>query len=372
LIDQLGETTIRRSDADHEADEILGNVDAPMSNGRIFISYRRDDSAGYARAIYEQLVKRFAKDRVFMDVDSIEPGLPFDQVIKQAVDRCEILLAVIGKGWIEQKAGGGPRINDPKDFVRIEIVAALSGNVRVIPVLLDGASMPTEEALPEPLRPLALRNAIEVSNSRFSSDVERLVEVVSKILGESDTSHNLKAYRSRRPLLYWLLGGVAAAAIIPFTRVLIPWITNDSRSPEPVQADWRFCQKCQSMFFDGYPTKGVCPAGGAHSGQGFNFVLPHDVASSLGQPDWRFCQKCQSMFFDGYPTKGVCPAGGTHSAQGFNFVLPHDDASSLGQPDWRFCQKCQSMFFDGYPTKGVCAAGGTHSAQGFNFVLPHK
>jgi hypothetical protein len=294
-----------------------------MGTGRIFISYRRDDSAGYARAIYEQLVKRFSKDRIFMDVDSIEPGLPFDQVIKQAVDRCEILLAIIGKGWIEQKAGGGPRINDPNDFVRVEIVAALSGNTRVIPVLLDGATMPTEEALPEPLRPLARRNAIDVSNTRFSSDVERLVEVVSKVLGESDTSHTPQVTRSRRPLLYWLLGGVAAAAVLPFVRVLTLWIGGDSRPPELVQADWRFCEKCQSMFFDGYPTKGVCPAGGTHSADGFNFVLPHDVASSLGQRDWRFCQKCQSMFFDGYPIKGVCAAGGAHSAAGYNFVLPH-------------------------------------------------
>jgi hypothetical protein len=189
-----------------------------MGNGRIFISYRRDDSAGYARAIYEQLVKRFSKDRVFMDVDSIEPGLPFDQVIKQAVDRCKILLAIIGKGWIEQKAGGGPRINDPNDFVRVEIVAALSGNTRVIPVLLDGATMPTEEALPEPLRPLARRNAIDVSNTRFSSDVERLVEVVSKVLGESDTSHTPQVTRSRRPLLYWLLGGVAMSSVWTFVR----------------------------------------------------------------------------------------------------------------------------------------------------------
>jgi TIR domain len=294
-----------------------------MGNGRIFISYRRDDSAGYARAIHEQLVKRFAKDRVFMDVDSIEPGLPFDQVIKQAVERCDVLLAVIGKEWMAQKTGSGPRIDDPKDFVRIEIAAALSGNVRVIPVLLDGASMPAQEELPEPLRSLALRNAIEVSNSRFSSDVERLIEVINKILGESDTPRNIKSYiSSRRPLLYWLLGGVAAVAIIPFS-VRIPWVAKESRLTEPAQPDWRFCEKCQSMFFDGYPTKGVCPAGGAHSAQGFNFVLPHDVASSLGQPDWRFCQKCQSMFFDGYPTKGVCPAGGAHSAQGFNFVLPY-------------------------------------------------
>src|SRR4029450_1235844 len=159
------------------------SMDTPKGSGHIFISYRRDDSAGYTRAIYDQFVTRFSKDRIFMDVDAIEPGLPFDEVINQAVGRCEILLAMIGKRWMEQQTGVGPRINDPKDFVRIEIAAALSRNIRVIPLLLTGAIMPSEEALPEPLRALARRNAIEVSNSRFNSDVSRLVEAVSKVLG---------------------------------------------------------------------------------------------------------------------------------------------------------------------------------------------
>ena len=140
-----------------------------MGNGLIFISYRREDSAGFARAIYDQLVSRFSKARVFMDVDAIEPGLAFDEVIARAVGRCEVVLVMIGKRWLEPNAGGEPRINDPKDFVRVEIIAALSRNVRVIPVLLDGAVMPTEEVLPEPLRPLSRRNAIEVGNTRFST-----------------------------------------------------------------------------------------------------------------------------------------------------------------------------------------------------------
>ena len=249
-----------------------------MSNGHIFISYRRDDSAGYTRAIYDQLAERFTEKRIFMDVDAIEPGLPFDEVINQAVSRCEILLAMIGKRWMEQQpgVGAGPRINDEKDFVRLEIAAALSRNVRVIPVLLDGAGMPTEESLPEPLRALARRKAIEISNTRFKSDVERLIEVVSKVLGEADAPRNPQVPRSRRSMLYWLLGGFAAVAVFPVVRFVIPRMSGEmSLLADSVQADWRFCQKCQSMFFDGYPTKGVCPAGGAHNAQGYNFVLAH-------------------------------------------------------------------------------------------------
>jgi hypothetical protein len=71
-----------------------------MSNGLIFISYRREDAAGYARAIYDQLVQHFSKERVFMDVDAIEPGLPFDEAIQKAIGQCQILLAVIGRNWL--------------------------------------------------------------------------------------------------------------------------------------------------------------------------------------------------------------------------------------------------------------------------------
>jgi cytochrome c5 len=97
-----------------------------------------------------------------------------------------------------------------------------------------------------------------------------------------------------------------------------------------MQQDWRYCQKCHSMFYDGYPNKGNCAAGGGHDAQGFMFFLPHDLAETpTAQGAWRYCQKCHSMFYDGYPNKGNCAAGDGHDAQGFNFVLPHDLPASL-------------------------------------------
>ncbi len=141
-----------------------------------------------------------------------------------------------------------------------------------------------------------------------------------------------------------------------------------------MQLDWRFCQKCHVMFFDGFPQKGNCAAGGAHEAQGFMFALPHDLPDRpSAQTSWRFCDKCHAMCFDGFPQKGVCPSdGGGHHAQGFMFSLPHDTgATGNAQADWRFCQKCQAMFFDGFADKGRCDAGGGHQAQGFMFVLPH-
>ena len=137
--------------------------------------------------------------------------------------------------------------------------------------------------------------------------------------------------------------------------------------------NWRFCEKCNAMFFDGRPAKGTCPAGGGHQSQGFNFMLTQNVPQTdNAQSSWSFCEKCVGLFFNGFPSKGVCPSGGGHQPIGENIVLPHDvPQTDNAQASWRFCEKCNVMFFDGFPSKGVCPAGGGHESQGFNFVLPH-
>ncbi len=141
----------------------------------------------------------------------------------------------------------------------------------------------------------------------------------------------------------------------------------------PVQSEWRFCHKCNVMFFNGFPNKGNCPSGGEHEAAGFTFVLSYDGSeTSNDQINWRFCHKCTTMFFDGFSEKGRCPSGGGHEAAGFNFILPHDKQETpTAQGNWRFCHKCNSMFFDGFPNKGNCPTGSGHEAAGFNFDLPH-
>jgi hypothetical protein len=200
-----------------------------MNNGQIFISYRRDDAAGYARALYDRLVQHFSKERVFIDVDTIEPGLPFDEAIKLALDQCKVLLVVIGKRWMDKQAGMEPRINDPKDFVRLEIAAALSRNIRVVPVLLDGAGMPSEKELPESLRALARRNALEIRNSRFGSDTETLILAVRKALGETGGRAGLRNLRWSKPLLYWLAGGLAFGVL--GAMAYFYWSPQDHKTP---------------------------------------------------------------------------------------------------------------------------------------------
>ena len=122
---------------------------------QIFISYRRDDTAGYARAVYAELAKQFGAERVFIDVDDIAAGQSFADVIRGAVNSSSAVLVLIGKRWHGEHDGALGRLDDPTDFVRVEVAAALTSGASVIPVLLDGAPMPGENQLPEALRSLA-------------------------------------------------------------------------------------------------------------------------------------------------------------------------------------------------------------------------
>jgi hypothetical protein len=151
--------------------------------GSVFISYRRDDSAGFAGRIYDRLVSRLESGRVFFDVDNIEPGLDFVKVLADRVGNCDALVAIIGEEWLTSSNDEHERrLDDPHDFVRIEIEAALQRDIRVIPVLINGARMPRATDLPDPLKPLVRRQAIEISHTRFDSDSERLTRAVQRAL----------------------------------------------------------------------------------------------------------------------------------------------------------------------------------------------
>jgi hypothetical protein len=154
-----------------------------MTKRKVFISYRRDDAAGFSNSIHDRLVEHLPKEQVFMDVLGIEPGADFVKRLESAVDNCDVLLALIGKRWASDASAGQARIHDPQDWVRIEIAAAIRRGVRVIPVLLDGASMPALESLPEDLRPLVRMNAVDVRASRLNADVWDLTGSTMVALG---------------------------------------------------------------------------------------------------------------------------------------------------------------------------------------------
>ena len=154
---------------------------AQASGGRVFISYRREDAGYPAGWLFDQLAARLGADRVFKDVDSIEPGDDFAEMITAAVASCTVLLAVIGDRWLTAAGQDGRRLDDPGDFVRLEIEAALARGVRVVPVLVGGARMPRPDQLPASLAALTRRQAIKLSHARFSSDLAGLIKVLDRV-----------------------------------------------------------------------------------------------------------------------------------------------------------------------------------------------
>lgn len=146
----------------------------PSDPFTIFISYRREETSGHAGRLYDSLADQFGADQVFMDVDAMAPGVDFVLTLTNALESVEVLLAVIGPQWAERDADGRRRLDDPEDFVRFEVRSALERQIRVIPVLVRGASMPTSFDLPEDLRALAHRQAFELSDHRWRDDVAAL------------------------------------------------------------------------------------------------------------------------------------------------------------------------------------------------------
>jgi formylglycine-generating enzyme required for sulfatase activity len=163
-------------------------------NGQIFISYRRDDSLGSTGRIYDRLLENFPAEQIFMDVDTIPLGEDFVEFIEKAVTKCDVLLAVIGRDWVTIKDRNGRRMLDSDgDFVRTEIRAALQRKVKVIPVLVENADIPSAEDLPDDLKPLARRNAIELRHTAFHADVDKLIKVVQRFLQEEEEKVRIKS-----------------------------------------------------------------------------------------------------------------------------------------------------------------------------------
>ena len=160
----------------------------PVGAGRIFISYRREETAYPAGWLYDRLADRFGGGQVFKDVDSIQLGDDFVEVITSAVGSCDVLLALIGPQWLTIADEHGRRLDSRDDFVRLEIQAALTRNVRVIPILVDGARMPRAEELPDSLAELVRRQALELSPARFDFDTGRLLKVLDRALAEARTA----------------------------------------------------------------------------------------------------------------------------------------------------------------------------------------
>lgn len=176
----------------------LDNPPVALSQ-KVFICYRREDTAAHAGRLYDSMVARFGERNVFMDVE-IEPGVDFVERITSVVSGCVVLIVVMGREWATVEGpDGGARIADPDDFVRLEVETALRRpEVTPIPVLVSGARMPRPEQLPEPLRPLTRRNALELSDARWRYDVGRLQTALEDLIGELTATRD-RAASPKRP-----------------------------------------------------------------------------------------------------------------------------------------------------------------------------
>jgi hypothetical protein len=149
----------------------------------VFLSYRRDDAGPYARSLQLQLSQRIPDARIFMDLDSIEPGLDFAEVIEEAVNSSAVLVALIGRQWLTLTGeDGARRLDNPDDYVRFEVTTALERGVRVIPVLIDGARALRRQDLPAKLHKLARLNAAKLSYDRYQDDADRLLDLIQRVL----------------------------------------------------------------------------------------------------------------------------------------------------------------------------------------------
>jgi hypothetical protein len=181
---------------------------------RVFISYRRDDAAGYAGRLEEALERRLGRGSVFRDVLDIPPGEDFVAAIRARLAGALTVLVLIGPRWAGGVTPGQRRIDDADDFVRLEVAVALDSGARIVPVLLPGAEMPAEADLPEPLKPLARRNALSLSDAHWDADIGRLAEAIG-----------LPRRHGGWP---WALGGAAvAASAIAALCWLKPWVPAD-------------------------------------------------------------------------------------------------------------------------------------------------
>lgn len=227
----------------------------------IFISYRREDSRAITGRLHDQLESAFGTENIFKDVDDIPPGSDFREVLREAIEECDVMLVVIGHQWVGMADGGETwRIEDPADFVRFEVATALEQpGMTVIPVLVDDATLPSANDLPEPLQPLAYRNAIIIRHDPdFRRDVQRMIDQLRRLLGTQETEEqtepgatvNASADHSQaspmpqapkrqgsRPGYMGLVGGLAILLIMGAIMVLARVASDDGGTATISQAD---------------------------------------------------------------------------------------------------------------------------------------
>ena len=207
--------------------------------GNIFINYRREESGHAAGRLHEWLGQAFGPDKLFMDVDNIPAGFDFADHLTKQVAACDAMLAVIGPNWLDAKGERGDRrLDNPDDFVAIEIGAALARDIPVIPVLVDGAHMPRASELPDSLKPLARRQAIEVRHTNFRRDAEALIARMRETLGQGAPERAPKLFKRR-----WVRMTLAAVVLLGAAGSYALWMSGPDETSQPHEIDQKVVDK---------------------------------------------------------------------------------------------------------------------------------
>lgn len=195
----------------------------------IFISYRRDDQAGFAGRLADALGLAFGPENVFRDIEDIHPGEDFVDAIHQQLGSVDVFLVIIGPAWLTVSRNGIRRLDEPEDFVRMEIEAGLASGKMLLPVLVGGAAMPTEKELPLAIRALARRQSFMLTDTGWASDVARLIEMIKPSCPAAGRP------RSRS----WLGWGVAGLVLVALLAVGLKgnWAGRSTGAVVPVSAD---------------------------------------------------------------------------------------------------------------------------------------
>lgn len=163
-----------------------------MAAGKIFVCYRREDSAGHAGRLYDRLNQRFP-GRVFMDVTGIGVGTRWAEVIEQTLSSCEVAVILIGRRWLERDPAGARRIDDPEDSLRAEIVTALRLGLKIVPLLVAGAGVPERHDLPPDVAPVVGWQALHIDDDDFDHDASRLVKQLEQKLQDEGADPHLES-----------------------------------------------------------------------------------------------------------------------------------------------------------------------------------
>jgi len=277
---------------------------------RIFISYRRGDSSGHAGRLFDALQARFGHDHVFMDISGIDSGENFVEAIDQAIRSCDALVAVIGDEWLTCTVGNIRRLDSPDDFVRTEIATALERGIPVVPVLVEHTSMPAAASLPEPLKPLATRNAHELTDARWSYDVERLIAALEKLGGKQGPRDQRK----------WIAAAAALIVVVALGILSYRLLRDDDGGVDAATYAERGTQllsegRYDEAILDFDRALAIEPRAGSYYNRGLAHLSKNDVDKALA--DWN-----SAIALDPRDARAHRQRGGAYFAKGdFNLAI---------------------------------------------------